>query len=95
MIFILPTVNTITHGIMAIYPTITGESIKPGNTIEKQNGSDSILQSLSSVGRALGLHPRCRGFEPLRDYKIRSGRFGYFAIVMPGSGVRIPHPEMD
>jgi hypothetical protein len=91
MIFILPTVNTITHGIMAIYPTINGESIKPGNIIEKQDGSDSILQSLSSVGRASALHAECRGFESLRDYKIRSGRFGYFARLMPGSGVRIPH----
>ena len=91
MRFILPTVNTITPGGMEIYLTTNGDHIKPGNTTEKQNGSNSILQSLSSVGRALGLHPRCRGFEPLRDYKIRSGRFGYFALLMPVSGVRIPH----
>ena len=91
MLFILPTANTITRGGMEIYLTTNGDHIKPGNTTEKQNGSNSILQSLSSVGRALGLHPRCRGFEPLRDYKIRSGRFGYFALLMPVSGVRIPH----
>ena len=44
------------------------------NSLRETYICKNIKGSISSVGRAFGLHPKCRRFEPVIDYHNKCSR---------------------